>query len=161
MTEKKIKKWITVRGVHVPIYDGENTRQAIHREFGNKDITEEYQENYWKDINGKPAHKKKFSFGDNDGHITIMERTDTNTNNIFEYYTKPEKRGQGIGTKLLSKAVGYYKGNLSGQFSSETSVKNAYKLGFRTQNNDDLKSTLKIQAEYSSVYMKYKKKHRR
>lgn len=65
----------------------------------------------------------------------------------------------GLGSALLQKAIDKYGDkNLIGQFSSEQSVKNAYKLGFRNPENNDLKWTLNQQREHSSVYMEYKKK---
>ena len=123
----------------------DNTQYSLK----DSDIVETKEENYWKSI--PDATKTRLS---NDyGYIDIMEKAD-GSNSIYSTYVKPEFRRQGIGTALLQKAIDKYK-KLTGQFSSEQSVKNAYKLGFRTPDNLTLEETLVKQKEESSVYMEY------
>ena len=46
--EKEIEQWITVNGIHIPIFDGESKSQAVNRYIAKKN--EETKQNIGKSL---------------------------------------------------------------------------------------------------------------
>ena len=75
------------------------------------------------------------------GHVIIWERSPfapNNAHSIYEFVVDEDKRGQGIGTKLIEAVLEEYKNiEISGQVSSLASLKILYNKGFRNVDSPD------------------------
>jgi GNAT superfamily N-acetyltransferase len=79
------------------------------------------------------------TFATDGGRIIIWERSPfapNNAHSIYEFVVDEDKRGQGIGTKLIEAVLEEYKDiEISGQVSSLASLKILYNKGFKNADN--------------------------
>lgn len=88
------------------------------------------------------------------GRLKVVERPD-GWSSIIETYVPSESRRQGAGSRLLQRALDDYP-NLQGSFTSEQSIKNAFRLGMRDANNPggSLEDALRVYADEGQVLLR-------
>jgi len=95
------------------------------------------------------------------GHIEIMENSPYagGRHSVSTLYVDEEKRGQGIGGKLVDEFIKTYNTNLSAQTSNIGSVKLFYKKGFRPKEHPTatLEETINLfyESRAGSISMMY------
>ena len=97
-------------------------------------------EQWRKFLNEQPSHvdierdDNKVTYKTQDGYIVVIENSPAaqGAHSVYNFYVDEDKRGQGIGKKLVQVVMSAYPGEeISAQVSSLASLKVFLSLGFR------------------------------
>jgi hypothetical protein len=90
------------------------------------------------------------------GHICVLTDGPFSPakHSITDFVVNEGERSKGHGDALVKEALRRFPTDIGGQASSVASVMVLYKNGFRNPAKPDLKDTLALMREYSSVYMR-------